>query len=73
MIFFTCRTRTEHFNLLEKISKNSRAYFHFFNGYNETWRNGTKWGRQNQIKIKSKLIKSETRLKVKTRSNAFFR
>ena len=50
MIFFTCRTRTEHFDLLEKISKNSRAYFHFFNGYNETWRNGTKWGRQNQIK-----------------------
>ena len=50
IIFFTCRTRTEHFNLLEKISKNSRAYFHFFNGYNETWRNGTKWGRQNQIK-----------------------
>ena len=27
--FFICRTRTEHLNLSEKISKNSRAYFHF--------------------------------------------
>ena len=27
--FFICRTRTEHLNLSEKISKNSGAYFHF--------------------------------------------
>ena len=41
------RTRTEHYSLLEKISENSRAYFHFINGYNKTRRKDTKWSRQN--------------------------
>ena len=65
LIFFICRTRTEQLNLSEKISKNSRAYFHFFQWIQ---RNMEKWNemglsKSNQIKIKIKLkIKSETRL-----------
>ena len=60
MIFFTCRTRTEHFNLLEKISKNSGAYFHFFflmdtTKHGEMGRNGAVRIKSNQIKIKSKI------------------
>ena len=66
MIFFICRT--EHFNLLEKILKSSRAYFHFINGttkHGEKARNGAvrikSNQNQNQNQIKSK-IKLKTRL-----------
>ena len=68
MIFFICRT--EHFNLLEKILKSSRAYFHFINGttkHGEKARNGAvriksnQNQNQNQNQIKSK-IKLKTRL-----------
>ena len=29
ILFFICQNGTEHLSLLEKISVNSRAYFHF--------------------------------------------
>ena len=48
--FFTCRTRTEHFNLLEIISKNSEAYFHFF--LMDTKKHG-EMGRNGAVRIKS--------------------
>ena len=37
IFFFICRTRTEHLNLSEKISKNSGAYFHFSKKALEIW------------------------------------
>ena len=68
MIFFICRT--EHFNLLEKILKSSRAYFHFINGttkHGEKARNGAVRikSNQNQNQIKSNQIKSKIKLKTR--------
>ena len=69
MIFFICRT--EHFNLLEKILKSSRAYFHFINGttkHGEKARNGAVRIKSNQIKIKSNQIKSNRKSKIKLKT-----
>ena len=64
MIFFICRT--EHFNLLEKILKSLRAYFHFINGttkHGEKARNGAVRIKSNQIKIKIKIKSNQIKNK----------
>ena len=62
MIFFICRT--EHFNLLEKILKSLRAYFHFINGTTNTERRHEMGlSESNQIKSKSKSKSKSNQIK----------